>query len=286
MVLGPAYWDSAEKLADMKRQHIDISVISPSNPWADEFDVDTSVELSKRMNDDIANFVRLDEQHFKGLGTLPLKDSQASLQELERCVKELGLNGIIVGANVDGKSIGSPEYQPILQRAASYGIPVFVHPSTPAGVEKMGNFRLVTLLGFLFDTSLNVAEMIFQGCLERIPNIKLVIAHQGAALPYTMGRLDQAFLEIPECRQNITKKPSDYIKQMFFDTVSYDDSSLRFALKLFGSRKLLFGSDYPFRLGGGKNDPTTIVKVIDEAGLDPQAKDEVMWRNATELLRL
>ncbi len=284
--LSKAFFDPQIHLSDMDRHGIDVSVLSLPNPWVDIFDEEEAVRLASEINADIARMVDESRGRFAGLGVLPMKNTEASIAELRNVVRNLGLKGVIVGSNIDKEPLSTPRILPILREAEVLDVPVFVHPTTPFGAERLSKYNMMNVLGYLFDTTVNVVELIFDGVLEKAPNLRLILAHQGGATPYLLGRVDQAYRDYSECRANIAKLPRDYLSRIYFDTVSYDSASLRFALGLFGSDHFVFGTDYPFPLGGGRQDIPTNRSTVDILNLDEGERDRIYSANAKRLLRL
>jgi aminocarboxymuconate-semialdehyde decarboxylase len=130
-------------------------------------------------------------------------------------------------------------------------LPVLVHPSAPPGVAEMAmtEFQLTASIGFTFDTSLAVSRMIFDGFLDRYPQLKIIAGHGGGALPFLIGRLDQCFDHIPACRVKISERPSLYARRIWADSVVFTGDALAMAVRVFGSDRVLYGSDYPHTIG-------------------------------------
>jgi aminocarboxymuconate-semialdehyde decarboxylase len=284
LTLDLAFFDIDTRIKDMDRQNVDISVISPANPWVDIFRPERAISLATRVNEEIASFVKESGKRFIGLGILPFKTPNAAIAELERAVLKLGLKGIIVGASTVGESLNSGELVPILQKASELRAVVFVHPNAPPGIEEMTDFRLATILGYPFETTLNITKMIYSGVFDKLPRLKVVVSHQGAALPYLIGRINQAYYDFEVCRRSVSKPPIEYVKKLFVDTLSYDSVALEYALRFFGEERIVYGTDYPFPLGGGRDGATVVLKVIDTLQLGAETRDKILSRNASLLL--
>jgi aminocarboxymuconate-semialdehyde decarboxylase len=136
-------------------------------------------------------------------------------------------------------------YWPLWERASDTGAVIHIHPNFPPGVEAMQEYWLMPLVGFMFDTTLAAAGLVFSGVVERFPNIKWILGHLGGAVPYIVERFDRGFDAYPECRVNISRHPSEYLKHFYYDTVNFDPRALRLAVEFAGATQLLAGSDYP-----------------------------------------
>src|SRR6185369_4287908 len=130
-------------------------------------------------------------------------------------------------------------------------------------VEAMTDFWLMPLVGFLMDTTLAAAKIVFSGIPERFPNIRWALGHLGGAIPYLAERLDRGFEAFSECRANISQPPSFYLKQFYYDTVNFNPQAIRFAIEFAGVDHILAGSDYPHRIGSIPK----MLQSIGEAGL-------------------
>jgi len=116
-------------------------------------------------------------------------------------------------------------------------------------VEAMTQYWLMPLVGFLMDTTLAAAHLVFAGVAERFPRIKWVLSHLGGAVPYMAERFDRGFHNFAECRRNIDRPPSEYLKTWYYDTVNFDPRALRLAIDFAGADHILAGSDYPHQIG-------------------------------------
>src|SRR5690606_23042286 len=157
-----------------------------------------------------------------------------------------------VSANIDGKSLTAPEFAPVWQAIDALKLPVLVHPTAPQGSAEMEmhEYGLIPPVGFMFDTTLAISRMIFDGFLDRYPNLKIIAAHGGATLPYLAGRLDRCHEQIPACSSVIKDKPSRYLQRLWYDTVVYEEGALDLCIKVAGGpERVMYGSDYPHNIG-------------------------------------
>jgi aminocarboxymuconate-semialdehyde decarboxylase len=223
---------------------IDVQVITLTAPGTTMEEPKQSVYLASLVNDALAKIKSERSKQFTSLATLPLNDPAASVKELERAMS-LGFAGVMVYASVEGVALRDPRYLPLWERANDLGAVVHIHPNYPAGVEAMQDYWLMPLVGFMFDTTLAAAGLVFAGIPRRFPRIKWILGHLGGAIPYLAERLDRGFEAYPECRVNIDRHPSEYLKTFFYDTVNFDPKALRLAVDFAGPGQLLAGSDYP-----------------------------------------
>lgn len=261
---------------------LDMQVISFTAPGTLVETPERSVILSKKVNDLFAEIQTKDGNCFPALGTLPLNDPQASSEELERAISQLGLKGITLFSNANGVALSDECFWPMYEVANELNVVFFIHPTYPLGVEAMVEYMLMPLVGFLMDTTLAAASLVFAGVCERFPNIKWVLGHLGGAVPYLAERFDRGYEAYEECRKNITKPPSQYLVDFYYDTVNFDVKALQLAIDFAGSEHILAGSDYPHQIG-------SIEKMLSSIGqlqITDEEKNGILGENAARLLGL
>jgi hypothetical protein len=132
-----------------------------------------------------------------------------------------------------------------MRRQWSSTSPLFIHPASPINQRAMGDYRLVPILGFGVDTTLSILRLVFSGILKRLPGLKLVASHLGGVYPYLRGRIDRGFQAYPECKVNISEPPSRYLREIWMDSICYDEDVLMSAYTFSGAEKIVLGSDHP-----------------------------------------
>jgi aminocarboxymuconate-semialdehyde decarboxylase len=228
---------------------VDTQVISLTTPGTHVESAVTAARQASLVNDAFAAVVRDHKGRFAPLATLPLNDPAASVRELERACTQLGMRGVMLFSNVNGVALADACYTPLYEAANSLDAVLHIHPTSPVGVEAMTDFWLMPLVGFLMDTTLAAAKLVFSGVPEKFPRIRWVLSHLGGAIPYLAERLDRGFHAFKECRANIARPPSEYLKQFYYDTVNFDRDALRLAITFAGAEHILAGSDYPHQIG-------------------------------------
>ena len=241
-----------------------------------------SVTLARAVNDALARIVQERPKRFTALGTLPLNDPSAAVKEFDRLRSELSLKGVMVFGNVNGTPLSDERFWPLYERASDAQGVIYIHPTYPLGVEAMTKYWLMPLVGFLFDTTLAAAGLVFSGVVERFPGIRWVLGHLGGTIPYLAERLDRGYEAFGDCRAEIRKPPSAYLRDFYYDTVNFDTNALALALAFVGADHLVAGSDYPHQIG-------SLPKMIDSiGGLDVSEQDraKIFGENASRLLNL
>ncbi len=244
-----AHRDLEFREAEVARQGVDVQVITLTTPGTHVETPAVAVRLAALTNDALARAVRERAPRFRALATLPLNDPAASARELDRAVRQLGLPGAMLFSNVNGVALADARFWPLYETANALEAVLFIHPTSPVGVEAMSEYWLMPLVGFLFDTTLAAAHLVFGGVPERFPGIRWVLGHLGGAIPYLAERLDRGWEAFPECRVEARLPPSHYLKRFFYDTVNFDRGALELAIRFAGAGQILAGSDYPHRIG-------------------------------------
>lgn len=233
----------------MRQQGIDTQVITLTTPGTHIEEPATAVRLAKLVNDCFARVVADKRGRFVALATLPLCDPAASVAELRRAMEQLKFRGAMVFSNINGVALSDQRFWKLYEVADELGAVLHIHPTNPVGVEAMLDYWLMPLVGFLMDTTLAAASLVFSGVAERFPNIRWVLGHLGGAIPYLAERLDRGFEAFSECRKNISHPPSEYLKKFYYDTVNFDPAALNLAISFAGPEHILAGSDYPHQIG-------------------------------------
>lgn len=274
-------WDAETRIKECGHHHVDVQVLSTIpvmfSYWAKEKDC---LEISKFLNDHIAEIIHRYPKRFIGLGTVPLQSPELAIQELERCMK-IGLAGVQIGSHVvDDWNLGSISLFPFFEAADKLNAAVFVHPWDMAGQERMQRYWLPWLVGMPTETSLAICSMIFGGVFERLPKLRVAFAHGGGSFPGIIGRIEHGYHSRPDLvaiHNDIN--PRNYLGKFFVDSLVHDEAMLNHLVNLFGANRVALGSDYPFPLG--ENEPG---KLIREMNFSSEVKEKLLHASALEWL--
>jgi aminocarboxymuconate-semialdehyde decarboxylase len=280
-VLVPPHRLVDARLAAIQAAGVDKQIISFTAPGTLIETPQRSVELSRRVND---NFARIQADHdcFPALATLPLNAPDACPAEMERALDELGLKGVMVYSNANGVALSDEVFWPLYERANDRSAVFYIHPTFPVGVSAMEKYMLMPLVGFLTDTTLAAASLVFSGVVERFPNIRWVLGHLGGAVPYLAERFDRGYEAYPVSREHINKPPSEYLKDFYYDTVNFDVRALQFAIDFAGVNQIVAGSDFPHQIGSMEKMQTS----INTLAISDDDRAAILSGNAARLLNL
>jgi aminocarboxymuconate-semialdehyde decarboxylase len=261
---------------------IDMQVLTLTTPGTHvESQVDAA-RLASLVNDEFADGIASKPGRFTALATLPLNDPTSSVKELDRACRQLHFRGAMLFSNVNGVALADPRFEPLYELANDLEAVLYIHPTHPVGVEAMTDFWLMPLVGFLFDTTLAASKLVFAGVPERYPKITWVLTHLGGAIPYLAERLDRGHRVFKECRVNIQRPPSEYLKRFYFDTVNFDTHALELAISFAGADHLLAGSDYAHQIGS----PRLMLDSIRALKVSEEDRAGILGGNAARLLKI
>ena len=279
-VLVPGHRDIAYRCAVLDDAGVDMQVLTFTAPGTSIESPQRAAELATIINDGFAEAVAAHPDRFMALGHLPLNNPDAALQELDRVLDELSLPGAMLFSNASGVPLADERFWPLYERANDSGAVLYIHPTYPLGVEAMEDFMLMPLVGFLFDTTLAAAHLVFAGVPERFPNIRWVLCHNGGAIPFLAERLDRGYEVFRRCRENLSKPPSEVLKGFFYDTVNFDPACLQLTLDFAGPGQVVAGSDYPHMIGSLEK-MTTAISALQVSDSERAA---ILGGNARQLL--
>jgi aminocarboxymuconate-semialdehyde decarboxylase len=282
---GPKLSTIEVRLKDMDRMGIDVQAVSPA-PFQYYYWTEPGfgAELARGVNDRIAEIVAKWPDRFVGIGTVPLQNAELAVAEAERAVRQLGLRGIEINTNVNGRNLTDPSLglEKFFRRIQELDVLLFMHPNGFSHADRLTNHYFNNLIGNPMESTIAVSHLIFDGVLERNSKLKIVVAHSGGYLAHYWARMDHGHRARPDTKTVIRKAPSSYLKKFYFDTITFDAEMLAHLIRKYGPDHVLLGTDYPYDMG--EDDPVGLIESVKRL---PRAdKDLIMGANAARLLRL
>lgn len=275
-------WDESLRIKEYEQFNTQVQVVCTIpvmfSYWANPTDC---AELSRFLNDHIAELVQQYPKHYIGLGTIPMQDTEEAIKELER-IKSIGLVGIQIGSNINDKNLSEDEFFPIFEACSRLGLAVMIHPWQMMGFDSMKKYWLPWLVGMPAETSRAACSMIFGGVLERLPKLRVCFSHAGGSFLPTLGRIEHGF----NCRPDLVAidnqvNPREYVGKFWVDSITHDIDALKYILNMQGSKRVCLGSDYPFPLGD-----LEIGKFIEESDLSKTQIEDIFCNATLEWLGL
>lgn len=275
-------WDPELRIEEYSARGVQVQVVCTIpvlfSYWAKP---EHTLEVSKFLNDHLAEIVTRYPRHYLGLGTVPMQDTSLAIAELERC-KSIGLVGVQIGSNINDLNLSEPQFFPFFEACQDLGMALFVHPWNMMGFKSMEKYWLPWLVGMPAETSRAICSMIFAGIFERLPRLRCCFAHAGGSFLPTIGRIEHGF----NCRPDLVAidnphNPRKYLGKFWVDCITHDIRMLQYVLEMVGSDKVTLGSDYPFPLGD-----LTIGRFIEESDLSDETKTAIFSKNTFSWLQL
>ena len=280
--LVPQLTDINRRLCDMDAMGVDVQVVSPSpNQYYYWADVDLARQIVAVQNEYIASLCAAHPDRIVGLGNVALQHAELSVEQLADCVRKFGLRGVEISSTVNGIELDDPRFSRFWAKAEDLGCLVFLHPLGTSIGDRVSQHYLANIIGQPIETTIALSHLIFGGVLDAYPGLKICAAHGGGYLPSYIGRSDRGHHVRPEAGK-IKRRPSEYLKQIYFDSVVYRPEALRHLVAEVGVTQVVVGTDYPFDMG--EYDVHGLISAI--PGLTDEERDMILGRNATRLLGL
>jgi len=258
-------WDTTRRLEDMDRDGVAVHVLSPLpellSYWFDPHD---AIVMCDHVNAIIAEMVSRHPKRFRGLGLVPLQKPDLAARYLERIRREFGLAGIEIGSNIGGVPLGDARFDPVYAVSEQLDLSIFVHALHPLATKAIAADQTFTAMaGFPTDTGIAVASIILAGVTERYPKLRWGFSHGGGTIGSMLGRLDKGYALTKAYGGNLSRKPSEHARALFYDSNVYDQAYLLHLAYQVAPGRVFLGTDYPFALM--QTDPLTY---LGESGLN------------------
>ncbi|MES2192491.1 MAG: amidohydrolase family protein [Pseudomonadota bacterium] len=274
-------WSTTRRLADLPGMGLAKQVISPMpelfSYW---FEPQEAQQLLRFLNEQIAAMAAESNGALIGMGAVPLQDIDLAITELRYAVEVLGMVGVEIGSNVNGKVMGDPHFDPFFAACEALGASVFVHAVKPAGMDRLvGPPPLQQVLAYPTDVGLAAASVITSNLMLRHPKLRIAFSHGGGTLASLLPRLQQGWSVFPALKEQVQTSPTEQARKLYFDTLVFDTPTLRHLTHMFGSTQLMLGTDYPFNF----HDRTPVDRV-NATGFDAATLEQLTFKNAGRFL--
>ena len=271
-----------DRLRQMDEQGIDVELLS-INPFWYAVERELAGAMIRTQNEQLSAFCAAHADRFAGLATVSLQHPDLAAEQLEDGMKRLGLHGGSLGASINGEELASARFDLFWAKAEALGAPIFLHPQGAPELRRLqGNGLLTNVIGNPLDTTIALSHLIFEGTLDRFPRLKICAAHGGGFLPSYADRSDHGCLTFPEqCSKTPGKRPTEYLKQLYFDSLVLTGEALRHLVAVCGVSQIVLGTDYPYPWTS-----TAVDHVLGAPGVSDADRVAILGGNAARLLNL
>lgn len=274
-------WNIEKRLRTMDSLGIDLQVLSIGNPLLSYVPRHKHKSAARALNTELASISRENPKRFAAMGVVPLSSMNDAVEEIDYAINELGIKGFMIGTHQEGIPMFSEEFFPCFEEIERRGTPVFMHPIA----RDVGNTtdRLITVgLLFPYETTVTATGFMTSGLMDKVPNLKLILAHLGGNIPYSVGRIDRAVKTNPT-RAKLSRTTLDYLKQFYLDSVVYFGPALEFAIDVWGPNKVLLGSDFPWHWS---TDYEKVLAPVEKSKYETGIKEMIYGENAISLFKI
>lgn len=279
------------RLADMDAAGIDMQIIQLTGAYLDQLDKQALTSLCRESNDILSQAVRSHPDRFAGFAQLPMKDPEAAVKELERCVSKLGFKAAVWSGMANGQFLDHPSFFPVLAEAERLNVPIYIHPAPPSkevfdncysGLGEASGIFALAGWGMHMESGTHSFRLILSGLFDRLPELQIITGHVGEGVPYNLDRADEFMSYGPYCKLKLERRVGDYYRNNFYFSTSgyYSQAPLLCAVSVVGSDRIILGTDYPY------GDSARTTKQINAALLSQDDIANISYRNAEKLFKL
>jgi len=285
-VQTPSLVVSSERIGAMDEQGIDTEALSINPIFWYKAEPDLAAQVVRLQNEKLAEICTAQPDRFVGLASVALQHADLAAEQLDFAVRQLGLRGALVGGSVNGKELSDPKFHPFWAKAEQLGVLIFIHPQGTADLSASGRLKgngvLDNVIGNPLETTIALSHLIFEGTLDAYPGLKICAAHAGGYLPSYAARSDQGCVTFPQrCTKTLEKKPSDYLKQLYYDSMVFTPEGLRHLVAEVGASQIVLGTDYPFPWTR-----TSVDHILRTPGLSDADRVAILGETAEKLLAM
>jgi len=251
------------------------------------------VDLAKKANDEIAEIVlRYPDRFIAGIASSSLSSIDEAIKEIDRAIKELKLKGLQLFFPYGGKIWDIETFTPIFKKMCEVDLPIWIHPAIPINRRDYEKYFIDHVFGWPYESTVAMVHLVFQGVIEKFPNLKILIHHCGAMVPFFGERIKEAYnaskiIHGMDFEAKLSQHPIEYFKMFYTDTaIGGSTSGLMCGYNFFGSDHLLFGTDMPYDSEYGAKTIKLSIESIEKMPIDEEEKRKIFEFNAKKLLKI
>ena len=277
----PPYVDIPTRLKIMDDARVDMHALSLTSPMVHWAPAEFGLKLAQVFNDGCAEVHQKYPTRFIGMATLPLQAPALAAEEVKRAATLPGIRGVYMPTHVLGKNLDEKEFWPVYEQCEKLGLPIFLHPVSPVGKERMMKYHLGNFLGNPYESGIAAASLVFGGVMDAFPKLDVMLPHAGGTFPWLIGRMDHGTTVRAECK-HMTEPPSSYLRRFHYDTITHSDQILMNLIQLVGVDRVVMGSDCPADMSYTR--PVDVIERLKD--LSSNERDAIVGGNAAKLLRM
>lgn len=274
-----------ERLRIMDQSGIAMAVLAMTSTGVQQFEASKAAKIAEIGNDRLAELIRRHPTRYAGLATIPVQDPRRAVQEMERAIRTLKLNGVMINSHTNGEYLDEEKYWPILEAAAALDATVYIHPRapSPAMAAPYRKYQLEhAIWGYAVEVGLHAVKLMMSGVLDRYPNLRLVIGHMGENIPYALYRLDYMHRHYSFDRPKLQLTPGEYFRRNFWITTSGVNwvPALELCIKVLGAERIMWAVDYPYQ------ETVEATQWLNDAPISDSDKEKIFHLNAEKVFKL
>ena len=274
-----------ERLKIMDQSGVAMAVLAMTSTGVQQFEASKAAKIAEIGNDRLAEIIRRHPARYAGLATIPVQDPRRAVQEMERAIGTLKLNGVMINSHTHGEYLDEQKYWPILEAAAGLDATIYIHPRapSPAMAAPYRKYQLEhAIWGYAVEVGLHAVKLMMSGVFDRYPNLRVVIGHMGENIPYALYRLDWMHGRFDFGRPKLKMTPSEYFRRNFWITTSGVNwlPALELCIKVLGAENIMWAIDYPYQ------ETVEATQWLNDAPISDSDKEKIFHRNAEKVFKL
>ena len=275
------------RMQEMDKYDVDVHLLALTSTGVQMMDADRAVAVAEIGNDRLHEAIQRHPDRFTGLATIAVQDPPRAVKEIERAIKKLKLNGIMINSHTNGEYLSEQKYWPILEAIEDLNVPLYIHPRAPIPLMAKAyrtDHLEHAIWGYQAETGLHGLRLITGAVFDQFPKLQVVLGHMGEGIPYWLYRLDFMYgkVKIDFGRRKLKLTPSEYFKRNFYITTSGMnwEPTLKFCIEAMGADRIMWAIDYPYQ------DHPDAVEFMDAARISEKDKQAIYHGNAERVFKI